>query len=376
MGWNSGEETCARRSFVDSLGQERTVEMTMNMDTMWWEVDLLFTSGQFVRFAHEFLNGCDIAEDGCTLDEAAKQIVITFEDTGAELRFDLSDLAMIDADPLQIVSGGTLPWRAAPMICEEGTYKMRQELMFEIDQRTLNVCLTVERNEDAPFTGRLFNGSFGFDGELDFDAEGRVSGYKFTKNGNSTDDPSVGVKQTGALVKGVHFVSSNGGTDLGTIDIDLRFAQIINRTGADLMVNGSAIKPKALESGAIPEEIKAGFAPLSPSSLSIDEHGVLSRLKDNGDWEPVYLLACGQFAAMDSAEEKNGVYYATPASGALQTGVSGKDGMGTITSGTLERSTTDLAHELSEMIRVQHAYAANTKVLSTIEDMLTELERL
>ncbi|MDR1267627.1 MAG: hypothetical protein LBJ70_04645 [Holosporales bacterium] len=102
----------------------------------------------------------------------------------------------------------------------------------------------------------------------------------------------------------------------------------------------------------------------------------MRRLKDDGDWEPVYLLACGQFAAMNAAEERNGVYYATPASGALKTGFSGKEGMGTITAGALECSTTDLAHELSDMIRAQHAYAANTKVLSTIDDMLEELERL
>ncbi|MDR1266912.1 MAG: hypothetical protein LBJ70_00810, partial [Holosporales bacterium] len=186
----------------------------------------------------------------------------------------------------------------------------------------------------------------------------------------------------------------------------------INRTGSNIVVGGATIKPEPPEPEEIVEESEGSeppgpeevaeeseeadpsFSPstsvegeetsgedmamalLSPSSLSIDEHGVLSRLKDNGDWEPIYLLACAQFAAMNFAEERNGVYYVTPASGALRTGVSGKDGMGTITSGALERSTTDLAHELAEMIRAQHAYAANTKVLSTIDDMLTELERL
>ncbi|MDR1267473.1 MAG: hypothetical protein LBJ70_03780, partial [Holosporales bacterium] len=186
----------------------------------------------------------------------------------------------------------------------------------------------------------------------------------------------------------------------------------INRTGSNIVVGGATIKPEPPEPEEIVEESEGSeppgpeesvkeaeeadpsFSPstsvegeetsgenmatalLSPASLSIDEQGVLRRLKDNGDWEPIYLLACCQFAAMNSAEERNGVYYATSASGVLTAGVSGKDGMGTITSGTLERSTTDLVHELAEMIRAQHAYAANTKVLSTIEDMLTELERL
>ncbi|MDR1266767.1 MAG: hypothetical protein LBJ70_00425 [Holosporales bacterium] len=31
---------------------------------------------------------------------------------------------------------------------------------------------------------------------------------------------------------------------------------------------------------------------------------------------------------------------------------------------------------MAEMIRAQHAYAANTKVMSTLDEMLDQLERL
>ncbi|MDR1267394.1 MAG: leucine-rich repeat protein [Holosporales bacterium] len=67
-------------------------------------------------------------------------------------------------------------------------------------------------------------------------------------------------------------------------------------------------------------------------------------------------------------ETGDGSHDAIPASGAFRTGVSGEGGLSIIASGTLERSPTDLAHELSEMIRAQ--YAASTKVLSTLDDML------
>jgi flagellar hook protein FlgE len=310
-------------------------------------------------------------------------MVVTFSDTGATLTFDWNDVEVTKGDISYATSEEALPWAMPPMVFEEGTFKIEQELTFGMsggdnyEGDNYVTSLVVEKREDGSLVGHLLDEGYGFDAELHFDEEGRVSGYQFAKNGNSTNDPSVGVKQTGAVVKGVHYFVDQTGIDCGIIDIDLSAFQIINRTGSDLVINGSTIKPKASPTKVdAADTTSTTAAPPPPSSLSIDENGVLKRLQDDGDWEPVYLLACGQFAAMNSAEERNGVYYATPASGVLTAGVSGKDGMGTITSGTLERSTTDLAHELSEMIRAQHAYAANTKVLSTLDDMLTELERL
>jgi flagellar hook protein FlgE len=375
---NTKETISIQRSFVDSLGRERAVTGALWLDR--FEVSLILhfadISGQ-VDCTYE-LNGGFNQAIRCTFDATSRQMVVTFPDTGATVTFDLSDLNVTKGDPVYVIPEEPLPWVMPPMIFEEGTSKIKQE--FGFGWKGESNCfsyLVIERGEDGSFVGHLLCESYGFDAELYFDEEGRVSGYKFLKNGNSTSDPSVGVEQTGSLVKGVHYVVDDTDTEVGTIDIDLSTIRILNRTGADLVINGSTIKPKASSTKVdAVGTTSTATAPLSPASLSIDERGVLSRLKDNGDWEPVYLLACGQFAAMNAAEEHNGVYYVTPASGALKTGVSGKGGMGTITAGTLERSTTDLAHELSEMIRAQHAYAANTKVLSTIDDMLTELERL
>ncbi|MDR1267252.1 MAG: hypothetical protein LBJ70_02600 [Holosporales bacterium] len=364
----SGEYTSSQRSFVDSLGQERTAIGWTYLYSSEWSFILKFADlgppPSCEVFYHYDSNGGFAQTSNCTFDETSKQIVVTFPDTGATLTFDLSDMKVTGGDLTSVAPEGTLLWAMPPTIFEEGISQIEQEFVFEMNGADGYVSnLVIERKEDGSFIGHLLRVAYGFEVEIYFNEEGRVSGYQFTKNGNSTDDPSVGVEQTGSVVKGVHYFVGNTGIDCGIIDIDLSVFRVIDKT-----------KPPKEE--VIPEEVKEGFAPLSPSSLSIDENGVLKRLKDDGDWEPIYLLACGQFAAMNAAEERNGVYYATPASGAIKVGVAGKDGMGTITSGTLERSTTDLAHELSDMIRAQHAYAANTKVLSTIGDMLTELERL
>jgi flagellar hook-basal body protein len=372
------ESTYAQHTFVDSLGSERVVDIKVQKlphpspSTSFF----LQSSGLDAELVLR-ADGVLQCEAGCTFDNTTKQVTVTFPDTGAELTLDISNVQMPMGSCSPPTSEGVFSWDFPPMILEKGTYLV--EHMLILDHHDVwgisGMALLVKKNEDGSFGGTLYEGDVRID--LHFDDHGWVSSYKFTHNGNNE---SVGIEQTGEIIKGVNF--GNGAT---TIDIDLSAFRLINRTGSNLVVNGNTIKPvdssgEDETAGAVSGDALSGSSltavPPPPSSLSIDENGVLSRLKDNGDWEPLYLLTCCQFAAMNAAEERNGVYYATPASGVLRTGVSGQEGMGTITAGTLERSTTDLAHELSEMIKAQHAYAANTKVLSTIDDMLTELERL
>jgi flagellar hook protein FlgE len=367
--------TKTRYTFVDSLGQEHmrsdleTLEMFLSGDFM---IGILaFSGAPHAVWDYSLSNDETLEMSNCTVNEATKQVTMTFSDTGAQLTIDWSDFKVSKTEGIHINSGDTLSWPFPPLLMfGEGVEDTSQTLSFDLNGVSWSAILEVTHLRDRSLRGWI--GST----EIYFNEEGWVSGYKL---------PNSDVKHTGALIKGAGY----GG---GTYNIDLSSFRIVNKTGADLTNNGSTIQPDTSSGEAgtpsVPSKTSSSESPLggatssgasvslSPSSVSIDENGVLKRLKDDGDWEPVYLLACGQFAAMNFAEERNGVYYATPASGALTTGVSGKDGMGTITSGTLERSTTDLAHELSEMIKAQHAYAANTKVLSTLDDMLEELERL
>jgi flagellar hook protein FlgE len=380
-----------RRTLVDSLGNKHDVEMNIRQlatysyleiasasDSAYPKINIYFRDGNGT-----FSTGSrDSTGLSTAFDETAKQLVITFTDTGAQLTLDLSDVQQTrGADHPRLNSGETFSWTFPPIVFRDGIYRAlqgRYTAINALSERWI-AYLRIERSEDGLLTGTFELAGAGVEADLRFDEEGRISGYKFTKNASSTRDPSVGIEYTGSIVKGMYRSSI-----YGPISADLSSVQALYTPGPpelEEVVEESeeadpSLPPATSVTAGNTSEGNVATAPLSSSSLSIDENGVLSRLKDNGDWEPLYLLACAQFAAMNAAEERNGVYYATPASGPLKTGVSGKEGMGTITSGTLERSTTDLAHELSEMIRAQHAYAANTKVLSTIEDMLEELERL
>jgi flagellar basal-body rod protein FlgG len=64
------------------------------------------------------------------------------------------------------------------------------------------------------------------------------------------------------------------------------------------------------------------------------------------------------------------LYLPTSASGAVQTGTGGKDGLGTISQGYLEMSNVSIVDEMVGMISAQRAYEINSKAISTADEML------
>jgi flagellar basal-body rod protein FlgG len=60
----------------------------------------------------------------------------------------------------------------------------------------------------------------------------------------------------------------------------------------------------------------------------------------------------------------------TAASGTAQTGTAGLEGRGRIQQGMLEASNVNVVEELVNMIETQRAYEVNSKVISTVDDML------
>lgn len=67
------------------------------------------------------------------------------------------------------------------------------------------------------------------------------------------------------------------------------------------------------------------------------------------------------------------LYLETAASGAPQQGVGGEDGMGTIRQGMLEVSNVKVTEELVNLIEAQRVYEMNSKVLTTVDEMMGSL---
>jgi flagellar hook protein FlgE len=68
-----------------------------------------------------------------------------------------------------------------------------------------------------------------------------------------------------------------------------------------------------------------------------------------------------------------GLYAASLASGDAAVGPAAGGGRGTISSGALELANVDLAAEFVKMITAQRGFQANSRVITTTDEVLTEV---
>ena len=113
------------------------------------------------------------------------------------------------------------------------------------------------------------------------------------------------------------------------------------------------------------------------SGVTISADGVVSALFDNGERRPIYRLPLVTFTNPDGLEAKSGnVWSTTEASGNPTLRVADSGPAGEIVQSSLEASTVDIGKEFTDMIVVQRAYSAATRIISTADEMLEELVRI
>ena len=118
-----------------------------------------------------------------------------------------------------------------------------------------------------------------------------------------------------------------------------------------------------------------GLAPGSFSNMTIDQYGFITLNYDNGASRTVYQVPITQFNNENALQqEAGGAYSATTASGAASYDSPGANGTGTLTPQSIESSNVDISSEFTKMIQTQRAYDANSKTLTTANEMLQTLE--
>ena len=112
-------------------------------------------------------------------------------------------------------------------------------------------------------------------------------------------------------------------------------------------------------------------------NISIDSDGVIDGLFSNGQVKRLYQIALANFASpWNLSKVGDNLYNSTTASGQAVVGVPNTGGRGKILSGSLEMANVDLATEFTNMILIQRAFQANARVITTSDEMLTELVNL
>ncbi|MGF7185193.1 flagellar hook protein FlgE [Desulfitispora alkaliphila] len=120
-----------------------------------------------------------------------------------------------------------------------------------------------------------------------------------------------------------------------------------------------------------------GFPSGTLESITVDSQGYILGVFSNGTTENLAKVALANFNNPSGLMSQGGNLYAVSNnSGNPQIGVAGTGGRGTIAPGSLEMSNVDLSEEFVDMITTQRGFQANSRIITTSDEMLQELVNL
>lgn len=271
---------------------------------------------------------------------------------------------------------------------------------------TLNIPLgdnlISKATENIVFTGNLDANTPGAPGNtyqteaLVYDSQGRVYNlvFTFTKNAapNSWSITAIQVQDadgnpvTSATVAipggsiNIQF-NADGHINLGSYPTDAnRTITISNLPGgvANLVItlDLASLTQKASKSNAR-MDTQDGFPVGVLESYMVGSNGVISGIYSNGMVKDLGQIAIATFSNPEGLLKASGnVYTISANSGEPNIGIAGEDGRGTIETSALEMSNVDLSYEFTEMITTTRAYQANSRIITTSDELLQEVVNL
>jgi flagellar hook protein FlgE len=113
-----------------------------------------------------------------------------------------------------------------------------------------------------------------------------------------------------------------------------------------------------------------GYSAGSFMGVEIGQDGRVNGYYTNGQIRPLAMMSIAQFTAPELLKRNSGSAFEQTAESGIPTFDAGTT---SVQSGALEGSNTDISEEFSKMIVTQQAYSANTRVMSSTQDMLKEI---
>ena len=247
---------------------------------------------------------------------------------------------------------------------------------------TLSAAITASNvGGGLTLTGDDYTGSFTVGGDAD-----AVAGLGLTANtfapGASTNDTWNLFYLTDSAATGTTTAWQNVGTDYIFGANGQLSPAITSSTVNSLTVNGINLGNITLDHGAngvtqfadpngvakVTDINQDGFAAGELVDTSVSEEGRIVASYTNGRAVDIAEISLASFNGDGGlAKTDGGAFRATPASGAPILG-----SLGSVVGSALEGSNTDIADEFTKLIVTQQAYAANTRIISTADEMVQE----
>lgn len=186
---------------------------------------------------------------------------------------------------------------------------------------------------------------------LDFDSNGLLTG---------ANDPTTGNYATG----NVTITPLNGAAD---IVIQPNFGKVGDASGITSFADVNTAV-------AVDQD---GYTKGEMVGVSIDDRGVISGVFSNGRSKALGQVAIATFTNPGGLIKAGGnTYIKTNNSGEAVVREAGSAGAGGIAAGNLEMSNVDLAGEFSNMIITERGFQANSRIITTSDELLQELINL
>jgi flagellar hook protein FlgE len=150
----------------------------------------------------------------------------------------------------------------------------------------------------------------------------------------------------------------------GASAIDLQIKTAIGSSSLTQTAGASTAKIVAVD----------GYASGILESVLVDERGVIVGQFSNGVSEDLAQIAVAQFSnSAGLVRQGSNLYSESSNSGRSLIGTISGSVVNRITPGALEMSNVNLAQEFTEMITAQRGFQASARIISTGDEMLTEL---
>lgn len=193
---------------------------------------------------------------------------------------------------------------------------------------------------------------------------------------------------TGATATQTKFASATIG---GNEDVELQYSRAgnlyLDNSGNIVNANGQYLlgyAANATNDGKDDTQVSAIKIPAAAESFSIQGDGTINYVEE-GETKVAGQIALAKFSNPGGLQKVGGsMYQSTLNDGQIFEGAAEDDilfapesnGTAAIVSGSLEMSNVDLAEEFTEMITAQRAFQANTKIITTSDEILQELVNL
>ncbi len=120
-----------------------------------------------------------------------------------------------------------------------------------------------------------------------------------------------------------------------------------------------------------------GFPVGTLQTFSVSDKGLITGVFSNGQTRTLGQIATATFSNPTGLEKLGqNLFSSSSNSGLAQVGLPGSSGRGSVSTGYVEMSNVDLSNEFTDLIVTQRGFQANTRIITTVDDMLQDVINL